>query len=59
MGVQIHMSVGIWRANENSNPCNNPNEILHTHLHLFKEGFGASLTHSLSSHLEPVGPKTL
>jgi len=34
----------MWSANGNPNPCNNLDEILHTHLNLSKEGFGAVLT---------------
>jgi len=33
----------LWRANENPNPCYDRDEILNTHLHLSKEGFGAGL----------------
>jgi len=46
MGVQkfVCLSVGMWRANGNPNPCTDLDEILHTHLHLSKEGFGAILT---------------
>jgi len=32
--------VGMWRANGNPNPSTDLNEILHTHPHLSKEGFG-------------------
>jgi len=38
------MSDGTWRANKNPNPCTKLDEILHTHPHLSKEGFGAGLT---------------
>jgi len=34
----------MWRANGNSNPCTDLDEILHTHPHLSKEGFDADLT---------------
>jgi len=50
MGVQMFvclsvcLSVGMWRANANSNPCTDLDEILHTHPHLSNEGFGTSLT---------------
>jgi len=46
MGVQMSvcLSVGVWRANGNPNPCTDSNEILQAHLHLSKEGFGAALT---------------
>jgi len=46
MGVQmfVYLSVGMWRANENPNPCPDLDEILHTHPHLSKEGFGPGLT---------------
>jgi len=40
----VCLSVGMWRANGNPNPCTVLNEILHTHPHLSKEGFGAGLT---------------
>jgi len=43
MGVQ--MSVCMWRANGNPNPCTDLDEILYTHPYLFKEVFfGAGLT---------------
>jgi len=32
------------RANGKPNPCTNLDEILHTHPHLSKEGFGPGLT---------------
>jgi len=34
----------MWRANGNSNPYINLDEIFHTHSILSKEGFGAGLT---------------
>jgi len=36
MGVQMFvcLSVGVWRANGNPNPCTDLDEILHTHPHL-------------------------
>jgi len=37
------LSVGMWRANGNPNPCTDLDEILHTHSHLSKEGFGTGL----------------
>jgi len=40
----VSLSVGMSRANKNPNPSSYLNEILQAHLHLFKEGFGASLT---------------
>jgi len=43
-------SVGMWRANGNPNPSTALDEILHTHPHLSKEGFGTGLTHA-PSHL--------
>jgi len=46
------------RANGNPNPCNDLDETLHTHPHLFKEGFGAGLTPSTSLILV-WGPETL
>jgi len=48
----------MWRANGNPNPCTDLDEILHTHPHLFMEGFGAGLTPA-PSLCEPWGPKTL
>jgi len=46
MGVQMFvcLSVGMWRANGNPNPCTNLDEIFHAHPHLSKEGFGVGLT---------------
>jgi len=43
------LSVGMWRANENPNPCTDLDEILHAHPHLTKEGFGAVLIPALST----------
>jgi len=45
MGVQMFvcLSVGMWRANGNPNPCTD-DEIFHAHPHLSEEGFGAGLT---------------
>jgi len=40
----VCLYVGMWRANGNPNPYNNLDEILHTHPHLSKEGFGPGLT---------------
>jgi len=54
MGVQMFvcMSVGMWRANGNSNPFTDLDEICtHAHPHLSKEGFGTGLT----SHPFPLG----
>jgi len=39
----VCLSVGMWRANGNPNPCTNLDEILHAHPHLSKEGFGTCL----------------
>jgi len=50
--TDVCLSAGMWRANGNPNPCINIDEILHTHLHLSKKGFGASLT---PPHIEPRG----
>jgi len=46
MGVQMFvcLSVGMWRANGNPNPCTDLGEILHAHPHLSKEGFDPGLT---------------
>jgi len=46
------------RANGNPNPCTYLDEILHTHRHLSKEGFGLGLTPAPSSP-GPGGPETL
>jgi len=40
----VCLSVGMWKANGNPNTCTNLDEILHTHPHLSKEGFGPGLT---------------
>jgi len=32
----VCLSVGMWRANGNPNPCTNLDEILHAHPHLSK-----------------------
>jgi len=40
----VYLSVGMWRANGNPNPCTDLKVILPTHPHLSKEGFGAGLT---------------
>jgi len=39
----VCLSVGMWRANRNPNPCTDLDEILHTHPNLSKEGFGPGL----------------
>jgi len=46
MGVQMFvcLSVGMWRANGNPNPCTNLDEIFHAQPHMSKEGCGAGLT---------------
>jgi len=49
------LSVGTWRANGNPNPCTDLDEILQTHPHLSKEGFGLGLTPAPS----PPGPQGL
>jgi len=54
----VCLSVGMWRANENPNPCSDLDKILHTHPHLSKEGFGEGLTPALSLP-GPGGPKIL
>jgi len=60
MGVQMFVcpSVHMWRANGNPNPFTDLGEILHTHLHLSKEGFGPGLT-SAPSPPGPGGLETL
>jgi len=60
MGVQMFvcLSLGIWRANGNPNPCIDLDEILHAHSYLSKEGFDAGLTTS-PSHPWAWGPETL
>jgi len=42
--TDVCLSVGVRRANENPNPSTDLVDILHTHPHLCKEGFGAVLT---------------
>jgi len=49
----ICMSVGMWKANWNPNPCMDLDKTLHSHLHLSKEGFGTVLT------LAPSPPRGL
>jgi len=46
----------MWRADINPNPCTDLAEILRTHPHMSKEGFGAGLTPPPSG---PGGPETL
>jgi len=60
MGVQMFvcLSVGMWRAIGNPNPCTNLDEILHTHPHLSNEGFAPGLTPATSPP-EPQGLETL
>jgi len=48
----------MWRANGNLNPCTNLDEILHTHPHLPKEGFGVGFIPAPSPFWAWV-PKTL
>jgi len=48
----VCLSVGMWSANGNPNPCTDLDEILHTHPHLLKEGLGLGLTTAPS----PPGP---
>jgi len=45
MGVQMFvcLSVGMWRANGNPNPCTDVDEIFLAHPHFSKEGVGAGL----------------
>jgi len=57
--TDVCLSVGTWRANGNPNPCPNLDEILHTHSHLSKEGFGAGLTPAAPAHPEPRGHNIL
>jgi len=49
---------GMWRANGNPNPCNDLDEILHTHPHLSKEGFSPGLIPA-PLFPEPRGLETL
>jgi len=60
MGILMLVCMSVWyvRANRDPNPRTNLNEILQTHLPLFKEGFGASLTPS-SLPGWAWGPETL
>jgi len=48
----------MWRAKGNPNPCTDLDEILHTHAHLSKEGFGPGLTPA-PSHPGPRGLETV
>jgi len=48
----------MWRANGNPNPCTDLDEILYTHPHLSKEGFGPGLTPA-PSHPGPRGLETV
>jgi len=54
----VCLSVGMWRANGNKKPCTDLNQILHTHTHLSKEGFGLVLTQPPHPP-GPRGPETL
>jgi len=38
------LSVGVWRANGNPNPCTDLDKILHGHPYLSKKGFDAGST---------------
>jgi len=60
MGVQMFvcLSVGMWRANGNPNPCTDLDEIFHAYPHLSKEGFGACLNPTAPPP-GLRGPKTL
>jgi len=42
--TDVCLSVGMWRANGNPNPCTDLDKILNAHPHLFKVGFSAGLT---------------
>jgi len=44
--TDVCLSVGMWRASGNPNPCTDLDEILHTHPHLSKEGIGPGFTPS-------------
>jgi len=46
--TDVCLSVGMWRANGNPNPCTDLDEILHAHSFLSKEGFDAGLTPPLT-----------
>jgi len=56
--TDVCLSVGIWRANGNPNPCTNLDEILYTHPNMSKEGFGAGLIPP-PPPFGPGGPETL
>jgi len=60
MGVQMFvcLSVGMWRANGNPNPCTDLGEILHAHPHLSQGRFWYRFD-PRPSPLGPGGPKTL
>jgi len=52
----VCLSVGMWRANGNPNPCTDLDKILHEYPHLSKEGFNPGLNPAPSP---PGGPTTL
>jgi len=56
--MSVCLFVGMWRANGIPNPCTDLDEILHTHPHLSKEGFGTGLTPAPAPP-GPGGPKIL
>jgi len=51
----VCLSVGMWSANGNPNPCTDLGEILHAHPHLSKEGLSPGLNPAHS----PPGPGEL
>jgi len=53
--TDVCLSVGMWRANGNPNPCTDLDEILQVHFYMSKEGFGPGLTPTPS----PPGPRGL
>jgi len=60
MGVQMFvcLSVEMWRAKGNPNPCTDLDKILHVHPHLSKESFGVHLNPTTLPP-GPRGSKTL
>jgi len=56
--LSVCLFVGMWGANGNPNPCTDHDEILHTHPHVPKEGFGPGLTPPPPPP-GPGGPKIL
>jgi len=43
-GTDVRLSIGMWRANGNPNPCTDLDEIFHAYPCLSREGFDPGLT---------------